>query len=467
MNPFPMCRLRAALTGFLFLATLVLSPAFAGEKPNFVFIIADDLGWADVAFHGGRVPTPNLDRLREEGVELTQHYVAPVCSPTRTGFMTGRTWSRFNVTAPQNEQALPFGTVTVARALREAGYDTCLTGKWHLGSKPEWGPNHFGFDHSYGSLAGGVGPYNHFYKKGPYSTTWHRNEELLTEEGHVTDLITNEALSWLEKRGERPFFLYVPYTAVHLPVKEPDPFLARVPASIEGEVPRHYAACILHLDDSVGRIVAAIDKAGKADNTLIVFTSENGGSTAENNDTKYPEDNYPSGKLTGNNLPLRGQKGDPYEGGTRVPTVARWTGRLKPGTRCETPLHITDWMPTFCALAGHDPGRDLKWDGANVWGAISGEAELPERSLYSVAPGHRAHILRSGEWKLIEFPGKAPQPDRTELYHLAVDPGETKDLADAEPDRLANMKAKLEAARKADGDAAVKKTDISEKSGKL
>ena len=165
----------------------------AAPKPDIVFIIADDLGWADVAFHGGNAPTPNLDRLRHEGVELTQHYVAPVCSPTRTGLMTGRCWSRFGVTTPQNERALPWDTVTLPRALKAVGYDTCLTGKWHLGSLPEQGPNHFGFDHSYGSLAGGVSPWNHRYKQGPFSVTWHRNEKLIEEEGHVTDLIAAEA----------------------------------------------------------------------------------------------------------------------------------------------------------------------------------------------------------------------------------------------------------------------------------
>ncbi|MCP4639301.1 MAG: sulfatase-like hydrolase/transferase, partial [bacterium] len=195
--------------------------------------------------------------LAGEGLELTQHYVAPVCSPTRTGLITGRCWSRFGVTTPQNEVALPSDTMTVARALKNAGYDTCLTGKWHLGSLPKWGPNHYGFDHSYGSLAGGVSPWNHRYKKGPYTYTWHRNEELLDVSGHVTDLITDEGVDWIEARGSNPFFLYVPFTAVHLPVKEPEKWLNRVPDAIEGEVPRHYAACVMHLDDSVGRIVAA------------------------------------------------------------------------------------------------------------------------------------------------------------------------------------------------------------------
>lgn len=440
----------------LFIAFLTGSVLRSADKPNFVFIMADDLGWADVAFHGGNVPTPNLDLLKSEGVELTLHTVAPVCSPTRTGLMTGRCWSRFGVTSPQNERALPFETVTLPRALKSCGYDTALTGKWHLGSKPEWGPNHFGFDHSYGSLAGGVGPYNHFYKKGDYSVTWHRNENLIEEKGHVTDLITDEAVKWIGERGDAPFFLYVPFTAVHLPVKEPQEFLDRVPASITGAVPRHYAACILHLDDSVGRIVRAIDESGRGENTLIVFTSDNGGSTSENNDTKYPADDYPSGKLTGNNLPLRGQKGDAYEGGIRVPTLARWTGKLKPGTTCEVPMQITDWMPTFCGLAGFEGGGDLKWDGMDLWSAINEGVMPPDRPIYTTAPGFRARALRLGEWKLVVHSEKG-KPDRAELFHLSVDPSEKEDLAAKEPGKLEELQTALGKMMQSDRDSVVSK----------
>src|SRR5687768_17656314 len=185
----------------LLLVAITIFSAVAAQaeeiRPNIVFIMADDLGWADVGFHGGNAPTPNLDKLAATSLELTQHYVAPVCSPTRTGLMTGRCWSRFGVTNPQNERALPWKTATLPRVLQSGGYETCLTGKWHLGSKPEWGPNHFGFEHSYGSLAGGVGPWNHFYKQGAFSVTWHRNEKLITETGHVTDLIAQEATGWI------------------------------------------------------------------------------------------------------------------------------------------------------------------------------------------------------------------------------------------------------------------------------
>jgi arylsulfatase A-like enzyme len=423
------------------------------SKPNIVFIMADDLGWSDVAFHGGNAPTPTLDRLAREGLELAQHYVAPVCSPTRTGFMTGRCWSRFGVTNPQNNRALPWDTVTLPRALKSVGYDTCLTGKWHLGSRPEEGPNHFGFDHSYGSLAGGVSPWNHRYKQGPFTQTWHRNEKLLEESGHVTDLITAEAVRWIESRGSAPFFLYVPFTAVHLPIKEPDEWLRRVPGSIQGDVPRHYAACVMHLDDAVGRILTALDKTKHRENTLVVFTSDNGGSTAQNNDLKYPDDDCPNGKLTGNNQPWRGQKGDLYEGGTRVPTIVSWPGRAKPGI-VEQPVQITDWMPTFCSNAGYRPERELKWDGADITAVLTQHTELATRSLYATAPGWRARSLRLGDWKLIVHEEKNARRD--ELFNLAADPAESKNLAKEEPDRLEQLRAKLDEAMSNDLDAVAK-----------
>lgn len=447
-------RLRALSTASLVLAASAATWAAApAAAPNIVFIIADDLGWADVAFHGGNAPTPNLDRLAREGLELGRHYVAPVCSPTRTGLMTGRCWSRFGVTSPQNERALPWDTVTLPRVLKSAGYDTCLTGKWHLGSLPEQGPNHFGFDHSYGSLAGGVTPYSHKYKKGRFVETWHRNEKFIAETGYVTDLIAAEAVRWLESRGAAPFFLYVPFTAVHLPIKVPDAWVARVPASIQGDVARHYAACVMHLDDSVGRILAALQKTGRRENTLVVFTSDNGGSTVENNDRSYPDDNCPSGRLTGSNTPWRGQKGDLYEGGTRVPTLVSWPGRARPG-KVQTPVQITDWLPTFAALTGYKPDRDLKWDGASILPVLTTHTPLPTRPLYSVAPGWRSRSLRHDPWKLIVFGEGANR--KAELYDLAADPQEKNNLASSRPERLREMQAMLDKAAARDRDAVAK-----------
>jgi arylsulfatase A-like enzyme len=451
-SPTPFCRLLA-------LACFACAASAAGTagKPNIVFIIADDLGWADVAFHKGNTPTPHLDKLAREGVELTNHYVAATCSPTRVGLMTGRYWSRFGLLGPDNRRAMHFDTTTLPRALKSAGYETALTGKWHLGSKPEWGPNHYGFDHSYGSLAGGVGPYDHFYKEGQYVRTWHRNETLLTEEGHVTDLITKEAVSWIAARKDAPFFLYVPYTAVHLPLKEPRAWLDKVSPNITDEVARQYAACIMHLDDGVGQIVAALEKAGKRENTLIVFTSDNGGSWAMNHTQEYPKDGYAEGKIPGNNLPWRGQKGDLYEGGIHVPTIASWPGKLARGQFKQT-MHIVDWMPTLCDLAGYKPEKNLKWDGVSLWPALSGTTRTaPARLLYWTTPQQSA--VREGDFKLIVPSGRAPKTGKgakEELFDLAKDPHEKTDLAARMPEKVAALKQKLAAIAQADRDALVK-----------
>lgn len=452
---------RVALLAVLLLAPLAsLNAEDAGKtaaKPNVIFIIADDLGWADVAFHQGSLPTPNLDRLKADGVELTQHYVYPVCSPTRSSLLSGRYATRFGVTTPQNERAYRWDTVTLARALKSVGYDTALIGKWHLGSLPEQGPNHFGFDHSYGSLAGGVSPWNHRYKQGQFSRTWHRNEQFVEETSHVTDLIASEAIRWIESRGPAPYFLYLPFTAVHLPLKEPEEWVARLPAAVQGDVARHYGASVMHLDDAVGRILAAVEKKGRREDTLVVFTSDNGGSTVENNDLKYPDDKCPNGKLTGNNRPLRGQKGDLHEGGIRVPTLVSWPGRLKPGKFAGV-AHISDWMPTFCSLAGYTPVKDLKWDGKNLWPNLIGAEPTKSRTIYVAAPGFAAQMLRDGDWKLI-VPNDGVQknagakPRDVELYDLANDPAETQNLAASMPDRVATLRAQLTVVSQADRDA--------------
>lgn len=437
----------------LFLSELCPVRGADSSPPNIVFLIADDLGWKDVAFHGGNAPTPHLDRLATDGLELTQHYVAPVCSPTRAGLLTGRCWSRFGITTPTNGLALPTETVTLPRALKSQGYQTFLAGKWHLGSLPEWGPGHFGFDHSYGSLAGGISPWNHRYKKGQFSVTWHRNHELIEEPGHVTDLLTSEVVRWIRSRETAPFFLYVPFTAVHLPVKEPQEWLRRVPKTISGDVPRHYAACIMHLDEAVGRIIQALKDKGVWQNTLLVFTSDNGGSTVENNDLKYPDDNCPNGRLTGNNQPLRGGKGDVYEGGTRVPTLVSWPGRVKPG-RVSSPVQITDWMPTFCSLAGYNPGHNLKWDGTSLIELLTNHTSLPPRPIYTAGPRWRSTSLRYGDWKLVTHSSGDQQ--RTELFNIAMDPGESDNLAGSHAEQVRSLLARLKVASAADRDSVVK-----------
>jgi len=219
-------------------------------------------------------------------------------------------------------------------------------------------------------------------------------------------------------------------------------------------VPRHYAASIMHLDDAVGQIVRALEATHKRDNTLVVFTSDNGGSWAQNNDLKYPDDNCPNGKLPGNNLPLRGQKGTLYEGGTRVPTIVNWPGQIKAG-KAESPVQIIDWMPTFCRLAGFVPTSDLKWDGIDLTSLLT-EGTVPvSRPLYTVAPGWRGRSVRLGNWKLIELKDGAKV--RYELYNLSTDPQESDDQSQVELQHPAELQSTLQQISKRDQDAVAKK----------
>ncbi len=318
-------------TGILLSAILLLTSlaaeTLAAPPPNIVLFLADDLGWADVPWHGSPAKMPHLDQLARTGVRLEAHYVHPMCSPTRAALLSGRYASRFGVTAAQNQRAYPWDTVTLAGALKAAGYETALTGKWHLGSKPDEGPQKFGFDHGYGSLAGGVSPYSHRYKEGEFSVTWHRNGKLIEEEGHVTDLIAREAVQWLEQRSGKPFFLYVPFTAIHVPIAEPEKWL-QANAHLTDLAQRLRAASASHMDDAIGRVLAVLDRRKLRDNTLVLFLSDNGAhGPSPNQGGPYPGD-YGALKVGNDNLPWRGHKSGVYEGGIRTPGIAHWPSKL-------------------------------------------------------------------------------------------------------------------------------------------
>ena len=419
------------------------------DRPNILVLVADDLGWADVGYHGSKLPTPNIDRLVREGVELDQHYVAPMCTPTRAALLTGRYWSRFGNRKPSNERVLPYDTMTLAKALKQQGYRTHLTGKWHLGSKLAWGPQVFGFDASHGPLAGGVGPWNHRYKKGDYSKTWQVNGNLLHETGHVTDLIGNQAVRWIHEAAEtdEPFFVYVPFTAPHSPLQEPAEWIERA-ASIAPEDRVQYTACVMHLDYTIGRILTALEHTGHVKNTLTVLFSDNGGTIgpSDGDNARYPGA-YPKGEKLGRNEPLRGRKGQLYEGGIRVPAVAHWPGKLS-ARKLPAPVHVIDWMPTLAGLAGFEQEEDLKWDGEDLWPVLTGAAEpKDERVLYWQGTRLDAHAIRAGNWKLIV------NGEKLELFDLSRDPNETDDLAEVHPAKVDALLQKLDKARKKDNDA--------------
>lgn len=427
----------AAFTGRTYAAD-----AAVPQPPNILVIVADDLGWNDVGWHGSEILTPHLDKLAAGGLRLEQHYVTPMCSSTRCGLLSGRYPSRYGLLGATNNQVFPFGKVTLATALASSGYHTAITGKWHLGSRPETGPLKFGFHESHGSLAGGVDQYGHFYKDGPHRRTWHRNDEYFEEEGHATDLFTREAIRQIETPRDEPWFVYVAFTAVHIPLQEPREWMRLYDRKIDDPSRKVYAACVSHLDDCIGQIVAALDRTGQREETLIVFTSDNGGSHSWTDTQQYGGGHIPCPVL-GDNTPLRGWKGQVYEGGIRVPALAHWQGAIEPG-ECEQPVHIVDWFPTIAALVGYPADDSLQFDGSNIWPLLSGKVEqLPERTLYWKR-ANNSFALRHGPWKL-HADGK-----RRELYNLADDPNEQHDLAAQQPQRVAALEELLAEARQAD-----------------
>jgi arylsulfatase A-like enzyme len=436
---------------FLLLVIFAAEPNLSAEEkpkhPNVLIIVADDLGWADVGYHGAPFPTPNIDALCKSGVELDRHYVSPTCTPTRTALLTGRYPSRFGNNSPTNERVLPWDTLTLASMFGESGYRTAITGKWHLGSKPEFGPRKFGFDRSYGSLAGGVGPYNHLYKGG--IKVWHRDDKLIDEEGHVTDLIAEEAVRVITEPGDAPFFLYVPFTAVHDPFDEPEKYLERVKHIPDGR--RQYAASAVHMDEAIGSIIAALEQTGKSGNTLIIFFSDNGGTRGEDG-TNYPPKVAFSSEQ-GSNLPLRGWKRTLYEGGIRVPAFAVWPTEIKQGTKVTRPLHAADWMPTLAALIGYEGTPGLKWDGLDMLDVITGKAEgLAPRLIYCRNYDGRSYVSQ-GKWKLIIRKGGG----NPELFDVIGDPFEKSNVAGGNPNIVVPLQNALIAEAAKDDDALPKR----------
>jgi arylsulfatase A-like enzyme len=422
-----------------------------------LFVVADDLGWADVGWHGSKFRTPNLDRLVAEGVELDRHYVQPVCSPTRTALMSGRWTGRWgpHVLGPTNLRAFPAGTTTLASALKQAGYATAMAGKWHLGSKPEWGPNHYGFDHSYGSLSGAVDPWTHKYRRGPWIDTWHRDESIFHEEGNATELVAQEIVGWIKSLPE-PWFVYVPFHAVHIPIDAPDEYKrpwadAKLdPDPAKNESLQRMAAFVGQLDAKVGEFVQAIDDRGVRERTLVVFHSDNGGKTSGNN--PYVGDVPPTPALS-SNKPLRGEKAQLYEGGVRVAAFAHWKGTLEP-SKVTAPMHAADWMPTLTKLVGWQKPADIAFDGQDMWPAVSGAVKEPEpRTIY--IPLRKSWAVLRGDWKIIVYENGnkvLDEKDRAELFNVTDDPSETQDLAQTEPDRVAEMRRLLAELRKGDLD---------------
>lgn len=425
----------------LFAVPLVAAPA---PRPNVLVIMVDDLGYADLGVQGGaEVPTPHLDALARAGVRCTNGYVtAPYCSPSRAGFLTGRYQTRFghefnpHVGAPE-ELGLPLGERTLADRLRGAGYATGLVGKWHLGFSPRHHPQSRGFDEFYGFL---VGAHNFQLrtdaapKFGPAQSLnlIHRGREPQRVAGHTTELFTTEALRFIDRHASRPWFLFLSYNAVHTPLEIAPETLARLPAAVQDPARRGYLSLLLGLDDAVGRLTAHLRATGRDRDTLIFFLSDNGGAG------RKPFFAY----NTGRNAPLRGDKGQMLEGGIRVPFLAAWPGRLPAGTTCAAPVSALDLAPTALAAAGVAPEGPL--DGVNLLPVLAGEVAAPVRDALFWRFGPQ-RAVRQGRWKLVDWRDfEAKANSGWQLYDLAADPGETRDLAAAQPAVVADLRARWE-----------------------
>ncbi len=459
------------VAGFLLVAGTP-AVAQAAARPNVVMIVTDDQGWADIGYHNPKVYSPRLDALAAKSVRFTQHYVMPQCTPTRVALLTGRYPSRFgpNALEASNAPALPAGTRTLATLLQAAGYATFLCGKWHLGSEAANGPAAFGFDHSYGSLAGACGMYDHRYRPGEHAETWHRDGKLIagSENGeHATDLVAREAVRIVESKPERPFFLMLAFHAVHTPLDERGRFVGR-PTQLDPKRPgrwldedeiewfhdpagkiqaqpdpqkRLLLAAVHHLDHAVGSVVDALDRTGQRDNTLILFTSDNGPQV------KWPGGAYPDDlKLENFNqpLPMRGSKTDVWEGGVHVPGFAHWPARFTPRDEA-TPVHVVDWLPTLAGLCGGTAATTPPSDGVDLVGLLAEQRALPDRDLYWVwSRAATRWALRHGDWKIVRNrKGPATAAAEWQLFHLGRDPRETTDVSQQHPDVLAAMHARF------------------------
>jgi len=424
--------------------------AAAPEKPNIIFILADDLGYQDVGFTGGKeIKTPNLDKLAAAGTVLKQFYVQPVCSPTRAALMTGRYPMRYGlqvgVIRPWAEYGLPLEEQMLPQALREAGYSTIMLGKWHLGSfdKAYW-PTSRGFDHHYGHLLGAIDYFTHIRDGKP---DWWRDGERLTEEGYTTHLLAREAVRVIKAQArDKPLFLYVPFNAVHAPHQVPEKY--KEPYALLKEPRRTYAGMVAAMDEAVGQIAAAIDETGRRKNTLFIFSSDNGGPAP--------------GKVTDNGL-LRAGKATLYEGGVRVCAFVTWEGHIKPGT-VDGPLHMVDWYPTLLKLIGASIEQKLPLDGHDAWPTIAeGKPSPHQEILLNSTPNKGA--IRVGDWKLVlngeavddedEAPaGKGLRANQDginrtdkkslELFNLHDDPYEKNNLAMSKPEKVKELRTRYE-----------------------
>jgi len=425
----------------LALLCLPITLVQAAAPPNIVYVIADDLGWKDVGFHGSDIRTPSLDALAAGGTRLEAFYAQPMCTPSRAALLTGRYPFRYGLQTSAIGSAATYGLATdewlLPQTLQKAGYETAIVGKWHLGhAKREYWPLQRGFDSQYGPLLGEI---DYFTHEAHGTTDWFRGEKPLKEEGYVTELIGAEAVRLIRAHDvQKPLFLYLTFTAPHAPYQAPKEYLERY-ASIADPTRRAYAAMITAMDDQIGRVVAALDERGMRENTLIVFQSDNGGPRSAKHTGEVDTSNV---TIPCDNGPYRDGKATVYEGGTRVVALANWPGHVPAGVAVDEVIHVVDIHPTLAGLAGAKPENTKPLDGVDVWPVIATGAASPRSEiLYNVEPFGGS--VRQGDWKLV---WRAMLPSKVELFDVAKDPSETTDVAAAHPDVVAKLQARLDAA---------------------
>ncbi len=422
------------------LVSVVLVGAARAEAPNIVFILADDLGREDCGFMGGKdIKTPHLDKLAAAGAKLDAFYVQPVCSPTRAAFMTGRYPMRHGlqvgVVRPWAQYGLPLDEQTLAQGLKGAGYTTAIIGKWHLGhSAPEYLPTKRGFDHQYGHYNGALDYFTHVRDGG---FDWHKDDKACRDEGYATHLLAKDAGKFVnENAGKKPFFMYVPFNAVHAPHQVPEEYMKPYAGTLKGERLK-YAGMLAAMDEAVGEIVDAVEKAGVRKNTLFVFSSDNGG---------------PQPGVVTDNGKYRAGKATLYEGGVRVAAFATWNGHIKAGSTITEPLHMVDWYPTLLKLSGAKVSQKLAVDGLDIWPTLTqGKPSPHDAILINTTPNNGA--VRAGDWKLVVKngpddpdggePKKKDGKESVELFNLKDDPYEKTNLADKQAEKVKELKTTL------------------------
>ena len=401
------------------------------DRPNIILIMADDLGYGNISCYGStKISTPNIDALAKGGMKFTDyHSNCPVCSPTRAALLTGRYQQRAGIEGviyakgPTRQTGLALEETTFAEVLKTRGYATGLFGKWHLGYNVEFNPARQGFDEFRGYVSGNVDYHSHI--DGAGFDDWWKNLEKVPEEGYCTDLITKHGVDFIERHKDEPFCLYLPHESVHSPYQGRNDPPERLPGGKKGrkakgdEIARAYKEMVEVMDEGIGRIVETVRRLGLERKTFIFFCSDNGA-------TK-----------NGSNGALAGYKGSLWEGGHRVPAVAYWPGRIKPGTVTSQTTLGMDMFPTMVSIAGAKLPAGFKLDGVDLLGMLTEDKKLPERTLFWRYRKERA--VRKGTWKLLI------QGDNVKLYSLDEDLGEKKNLAGAKPEMVKILQDKLSA----------------------